>query len=94
MRSATVVLPVPGLPVKLMCSEGRDEIRPSSRRSRSITSSAAISRMRVFTGSERDQILVELGEHLLDVALRRRHGVEPDAHRAGAPLPVDVPLAR
>src|SRR5204863_523625 len=51
IRSATVVFPVPGLPVKLMCSVGRWELRPISSRSRSITSSAAISRIRRFTGA-------------------------------------------
>ena len=51
MRSATVVLPVPGLPVKLMCSDGRAAVSPASARSRSITSSAAISRMRLLTGA-------------------------------------------
>src|SRR5450755_656074 len=51
MRIATVVLPVPGLPVKLMCSEGFSAARPRFRRSLSITSSAAISRMRCLTGA-------------------------------------------
>src|SRR6266516_3516306 len=49
MRSATVVLPVPGGPVKDMCSEGGRAVRPKLRRIRSTRSSAAISRMRVFT---------------------------------------------
>ena len=51
MRSATVVLPVPGLPVKLMCSVGVSCARPSCFRARSTSSSAAVSRMRFFTGS-------------------------------------------
>src|SRR5687768_14276813 len=51
MRRATVVFPVPGLPVKHMCSDGRSDASPCSRRRRSTTSSAAISRMRVFTGA-------------------------------------------
>src|SRR5918996_1236325 len=51
MRRATVVFPVPGLPVKHMCSEGRSDASPCSPRRRSTTSSAAISRIRVFTGA-------------------------------------------
>ena len=51
MRMATVVLPVPGLPVKHMCSEGFALATPSSARAFSTTSSEAISRMRSFTGT-------------------------------------------
>src|ERR687894_650322 len=51
MRRATVVFPVPGLPLKHMCSDGRSDASPCSRRRRSTTSRAAISRMRVFTGA-------------------------------------------
>ena len=51
IRSATVVFPVPGLPVRLMCSVGGWELRFISSRKRSITSRAAISRIRCFTGS-------------------------------------------
>jgi hypothetical protein len=51
MRIATVVLPVPGLPVKHMCSEGDCAARPRLARSLSITSSAAMSRMRCLTGA-------------------------------------------
>ena len=51
MRMATVVLPVPGLPVKHMCSEGFAPATPSAARALSTTSSEAISRMRVFTGT-------------------------------------------
>src|SRR5215211_42845 len=51
MRRATVALPVPGLPVKHMCSEGRSDASPCSARRRSTTSSAAISRIRDFTGA-------------------------------------------
>ena len=50
MRIATVVLPVPGLPVKDMCSEGDPATRPSCLRARSMSSSAAMSRTRAFTG--------------------------------------------
>src|SRR5579883_386259 len=50
MRSATVVFPVPGLPVKHMCSEGDCACSPIPRRSRSMTSSAAMSRMRCLMG--------------------------------------------
>src|SRR5437588_239495 len=51
MRSATVVLPVPGLPVKLMCRLGAWASSPRFMRSLSITSSAAMSRMRALTGA-------------------------------------------
>ena len=51
MRSATVVLPVPGLPVKLMCRLGPCDASPCPSRSRSTTSSAAMSRMRCLTGA-------------------------------------------
>src|SRR3979411_1644237 len=50
MRSATVVLPVPGLPVKLMCRLGACAARPRFVRSLSITSSAGMSRMRALIG--------------------------------------------
>src|ERR1019366_7419670 len=51
MRIATVVLPVPGLPVKHMCSDGGVDCKPFARRSLSISSSAAMSRMRPLTGA-------------------------------------------
>ncbi len=51
MRMATVVLPVPGLPVKLMCRVGACEERPNFERTRSTRRSAAISRMRCLTGA-------------------------------------------
>src|SRR3984885_12985179 len=51
MRSATVVLPVPGLPVKLMCRLGACAARPRFMRSLSMTSSAAMSRMRALIGA-------------------------------------------
>src|SRR5580658_1514338 len=51
MRSATVVLPVPGLPVKLICRLGACAARPRLVRSLSITNSAAMSRMRALTGA-------------------------------------------
>src|SRR6266404_2061011 len=50
MRSATVVLPVPGLPVMLMCRRGACACSPRFMRSLSITSSAAMSRMRALIG--------------------------------------------
>src|ERR1700733_7580651 len=50
IRSATVVLPVPGFPVNDMCSVGTSEVSPIRLRMRSISSSEAISRMRVLTG--------------------------------------------
>src|ERR1700682_1265381 len=51
MRSATVVLPVPGLPVKDMCRLGACACNPRFMRSLSITSSAAISRIRALIGA-------------------------------------------
>ena len=51
MRRATVVLPVPGLPVKLMWSDGAPADRPAWPRSFSMSSREAISRIRVFTGA-------------------------------------------
>ena len=51
MRSATVVLPVPGLPVKDMCRLGACACRPRFMRSLSITRSAAMSRMRALMGA-------------------------------------------
>jgi hypothetical protein len=50
MRMATVVFPVPGLPVKDMCREGEPDTSPSSFLARSTTNKAAMSRIRVFTG--------------------------------------------
>src|ERR1700722_13755069 len=51
MRSATVVLPVPGLPVKDMCRLGACACSPRFMRSLSITRSAAMSRMRALMGA-------------------------------------------
>ena len=51
MRIATVVLPVPGLPVKHMCSDGACDCNPCSARNLSMSSSAAMSRMRLLTGA-------------------------------------------
>ncbi len=55
MRMATVVLPVPGLPVKLMCRLGPEPAGPAAsprfRRSLSTTNRAAMSRMRCLTGA-------------------------------------------
>ena len=90
MRSATVVLPVPGLPVKLMCSDGRVQARPSSRRRRSTTSSAAISRMRVLTGSSATRSASICASTRLDVAGGRRVGHD-HGHARRPPLPVAVP---
>src|SRR6266404_2148204 len=50
IRSATVVLPVPGLPVNDMCNVGVSEDKFMRLRIRSISNSDAISRMRVLTG--------------------------------------------
>src|SRR5437870_2503842 len=47
IRMATVVLPVPGLPVKHMCRLGPPAVKPRSRRSRSTSSTARVSRIRV-----------------------------------------------
>src|SRR6266481_799181 len=50
IRIATVVFPVPGLPVKDMCSDGEPPTRPTCLRARSTSSNAAMSRIRAFTG--------------------------------------------
>ncbi len=69
MRSATVVLPVPGLPVKLMCSDGAPAASCMSRRTLSTTSSEAISRMRFLTGARPISSRIELVEHGLYAGL-------------------------
>src|SRR5665213_2123229 len=51
MRMATVVLPVPGLPVKDMCRLGAPEAMPRAVRAFSTARNAAISRSRVLTGT-------------------------------------------
>src|ERR1700712_844894 len=51
IRCATVVLPVPGLPVKHMCSVGRSTATPKRSRTRSTTRSAASSASRSLTGA-------------------------------------------
>ena len=51
IRLATVVLPVPGLPLKHICRLGAWLVRPRFTRSLSMTSSAAISRIRALTGT-------------------------------------------
>ena len=51
MRSATVVLPVPGLPVNDICSVGGPETSPTCSRARATRRKAAISRMRCLTGA-------------------------------------------
>ena len=60
MRSATVVLPVPGLPVNAMCSVGGAEEKPSRSRARATSRNEAISRMRRFTGARPTSSCVEL----------------------------------
>ena len=66
MRSATVVLPVPGLPVKLMCSVGASCARPSllprplDEQQRGGLADALLDRR------EPDQLAVELFQHLGD----------------------------
>ena len=51
MCVASVVFPVPGLPVKHICRLGRDDARPKPCLSRSTSNSAAISRTRSLTGA-------------------------------------------
>ena len=98
IRSATVVLPVPGLPVKLMCRVGVSCARPSFLRARSTSSSAAISRMRVLTGA---RPINSRSSSLENIARRRRSGNrrrDRPAHRSGVPWRVrsggDVALGR
>ncbi len=81
MRSATVVLPVPGLPVKHMCSDGRSAARPHrvaqavDHEQRRDLADARLD------GRERDQLAVELVRaHLV---APRRIGSSSERHRAG-----------
>ena len=72
MRSATVVLPVPGLPVKLMCSDGAPAASRMSRahlvddEQRGDLADALLDRR------EADQLGIELVEHGLHAGLVRR----------------------
>ena len=63
MRSATVVFPVPGLPVKLMCSDGRVQARPCSRRRRSIDEQRRDLADARLDRLQRDEIGIDLREH-------------------------------
>ncbi len=51
MVLATVVLPVPGLPVKLMCNVGFVVARPRRSLTRLTSNNDAISAIRAFTGA-------------------------------------------
>ena len=63
MRSATVVLPVPGLPVKLMCSVGAPAARPSCSRARVDQQQRGDLADALLHRREADQLAVELVEH-------------------------------
>ena len=77
MRIATVVLPVPGLPVKHMCRTGSLRLQaqihaqPVDHQQRGDVADAALDRL------QPDQIAIELVHHRADLALRQ-HAV----HRA------------
>ena len=66
MRSATVVLPVPGLPVKDICSVGVSAVSPScsphpfDHQQRGDFADARLDRLQA------DQLAIELVENLLD----------------------------
>ena len=64
-RRATVVLPVPGLPLKIMCRVIVGALRPASARRPSTRSTAAWRWISAFTSVRPDEA-VELGEQLLD----------------------------
>ena len=87
MRTATVVLPVPGLPVKLMCKVGACEASPNFDRTRSTSRSAAISRMRCLTGARPNELVVELLKHRTDARLRELFGEIDLRRRACAAAP-------
>lgn len=53
---ATVVFPVPGLPVKDICNPGFPDTIPNCFLKRSISNKAAISLIRVFTGTRPTKI--------------------------------------
>ena len=59
IRRATVVLPVPGAPVKHMCRLGRAASSPKQRRSRSTSSSEAISSVFFLHRDQADQVPVQ-----------------------------------
>ena len=74
MRTATVVLPVPGLPVKLMCRVGacerETEFRPHAidqQQGRDLADA-------LLDGGEADQLVVELLQHRADARLRELLG--------------------
>ncbi len=71
MRSATVVLPVPGLPVKLMCRLG------ALRRLQAEVQAQLVDHQQrgdvadaLLDGRQADQVAVEFVEHRFDLALR------------------------
>ena len=66
MRSATVVLPVPGAPVKHMCRLGRAASRPNPAGSRSTRSSSRDVLGPPLDGHQADQVVVECAEHFVD----------------------------
>ena len=84
MRTATVVLPVPGLPVKLMCSVGACAVRPKrcahavDQQQRRDLADALLDR------GEADQLVVELLQHRPDARLRELGGEVDPAGRRGA----------
>ena len=71
---ATVVLPVPGLPVKTRCRVIVGLFRPASPRSFSTRSSGDLPVDLALDPLQPDQV-VELGEQLVEAALRRRRPV-------------------
>src|SRR6266576_5590473 len=91
MRSATVVLPVPGLPVKLMCRLGACACNPRFMRSLSITSNAAMSRMRALIGvrptrSRSSSSITAPAWLCASTSLTVRASVDGDAWAAAAPV--------
>ena len=69
MRRATVVLPVPGLPVKLMCSGGESAPMPRFRRALSTSSSGGDLADARLHGLQPDEIAIEPRQHVADRGL-------------------------
>jgi hypothetical protein len=87
MRSATVVLPVPGLPVKDMCSEGDPATRPSCAGALDEQKRGDVADPRLHR-FESDELAVELVQHLVHLRAReQRAQVDALGRTAGARRP-------
>src|SRR5690606_40296309 len=70
MRTATVVLPVPGLPVKHICMLGCSDSIPTCARALATSRNAAISRTRCLTGARPMRSLSRSEEHTSELQSR------------------------